>query len=313
MDLIRMNKTVAFLGLVLVLSLTQCKKSSSNPEEIKETSVAGSTTILVDETIFPVIEDLAVVFESEYKRAKIKLVSLPESEIVQQIKTDKARIAILARDLDTVEVAFYNARQINPRRTEFAVDGLAVITNKTAKDSVVTAANIRAILSGAATNKFTTMVVDNSQSSTVRNLKELTGVATFSNQRVFSLKSNKEVVKYVTENEGALGIIGVNWLLQPSDDLVPYLDKLKVLGVENVKLNAKNKFVKPNQTNIADGSYPYTRKLFLLNFQGTAGLGMGFASYIAGDKGQRIILKSGLVPTRFPSREIAVRNEVENK
>ena len=125
------------------------------------------------------------------------------------------------------------------------------------------------------------------------------------------LKSNKEVVKYVTENEGAIGVIGVNWLLQPSEDLLPYIGKVKVLGVENVKVKEKNKYIKPNQTNIADGSYPVTRKIYLLNFQGSAGLGMGFASYIAGDKGQRIILKSGLVPKRFPSREIAVRNEVE--
>lgn len=300
-----------FLTVSVLLFFIRCKDNTDKPKAVKETSVAGSTTILVDETVFPVVEDLAIVFESEYKRAKIKLVSLPESVIVNEIKQDKARIAILARDLDSAEVAFYRTRQVNPRQTEFATDGLAVITNKKNSDTVVTVANIQAILKGQVSEGFRTLVVDNSNSSTVRNLKAIAGVSELSNQKVFSLKNNKEVVKYITENEGAIGIIGVNWLLQPSEDLAPYLDKLKVLGVDNVKLNSKNKFFKPNQTNIADGSYPLTRKLFLLNFQGSAGLGMGFASYIAGDKGQRIILKSGLVPTRFPSREIAVRNEVE--
>jgi phosphate transport system substrate-binding protein len=38
---------------------------------------------------------------------------------------------------------------------------------------------------------------------------------------------------------------------------------------------------------------------------------MGFASYLAGQKGQRIILKSGLVPKHFPTRQIAVRDKVE--
>lgn len=125
------------------------------------------------------------------------------------------------------------------------------------------------------------------------------------------MNSNKEVVKYVSENEDAVGILGINWLLQPTDDLVAYTEKIKVLAVENDGLNKKNKFIKPNQTNIADGSYPVTRRLYMLNFQGTAGLGMGFASYLAGQQGQRIILKSGLVPKHFPTRQIAVRDKVE--
>jgi phosphate transport system substrate-binding protein len=49
----------------------------------------------------------------------------------------------------------------------------------------------------------------------------------------------------------------------------------------------------------------------LLNFQGGKGLGMGFASYIAGENGQRIILKSGLSPIKFPSREINVKGSIE--
>ena len=57
--------------------------------------------------------------------------------------------------------------------------------------------------------------------------------------------------------------------------------------------------------------YPFTRKIYLLNYQGRTGLGMGFASYLAGETGQRIILKSGLSPKRFPSREIDVRGKIE--
>jgi len=37
---------------------------------------------------------------------------------------------------------------------------------------------------------------------------------------------------------------------------------------------------------------------------------MGFASFVAGDIGQRIILKSGLLPARVPGRKINIRNEI---
>jgi phosphate transport system substrate-binding protein len=40
---------------------------------------------------------------------------------------------------------------------------------------------------------------------------------------------------------------------------------------------------------------------------------MGFASFVAGETGQRIILKSGLVPLIMPSRNIVIRKEILKK
>jgi len=39
---------------------------------------------------------------------------------------------------------------------------------------------------------------------------------------------------------------------------------------------------------------------------------MGFASFVAGEQGQRVVLKSGLLPFRTPSRKIKVRKEIYN-
>jgi len=228
------------------------------------------------------------------------------------IKEDKSRIAILAKALDSTEIKYYNnTKKVYPRITEFGMDALAFIGNRNLSDSTIVLNDVLSVLRGNANGKIKTLVFDNPNSSTVRELKTLAGIKELPKQNVFSVNSNKEVVKYVTENKGAIGIIGINWLLQPTRDLDAYISGVKVLAVENVKVNEKNKFVKPNQTNIADGSYPVTRRLYMLNFQGSTGLGMGFASYIAGQQGQRIILKSGLVPKHFPTRQVSVRNEVE--
>jgi len=40
-----------------------------------------------------------------------------------------------------------------------------------------------------------------------------------------------------------------------------------------------------------------------------SGLGSGFISFVAGEKGQRIILKSGLVPATMPIRLVKVKKE----
>jgi ABC-type phosphate transport system substrate-binding protein len=300
------------LAFILFIFLIGCKKNNGETAEIKETAVAGTTTILVDETIFPIVEDVARLFENEYKRTKINLISKSEMEIIKMIQEDKSRIAILAKSLDSTEIKYYNnTKKVYPRITEFGIDAIGFIGNKKIQDSTIVLKDVIGFLKGEKSSTIKKLIFDNPNSSTVRELKALAGIKDLPTQNIFSMNSNKEVIKYVTENEGAIGVIGINWLLQPSTDVMSYVENVKVLAVENVKIKIKNKFIKPNQTNIADGSYPITRKLYMLNFQGTTGLGMGFASYLAGQKGQRIVLKSGLVPTHFPTREIAVRNKVE--
>ena len=88
------------------------------------------------------------------------------------------------------------------------------------------------------------------------------------------------------------------------------LIKVNVLSVKGV--SGKNYYA-PTQNNIAEGKYPLARDLYIINGQGYSGLGMGFASFVAGDIGQRIILKSGLLPVRVPGRKIIIRNKISNE
>ena len=88
------------------------------------------------------------------------------------------------------------------------------------------------------------------------------------------------------------------------------IDKIKVLNVLNTQ---DNKYYSPSQNDIATGKYPLARDLFVVNCQGYSGLGMGFSSFVSSDIGQRIILKSGLVPIQFPSRKIRIRNTINKK
>ena len=46
------------------------------------------------------------------------------------------------------------------------------------------------------------------------------------------------------------------------------------------------------------------------NYQPNLGLGIGFSAFLTGDRGQRIVLKSGLVPATMPGREIIIRDDI---
>jgi phosphate transport system substrate-binding protein len=303
---------IKLLGILLVVvAFISCEKGAKLTKDSKETVVTGTTSILVDETIFPIVEDVVAVFENEYKNAKINLISKSEGEILQLVKEDHSKIAILARNLNSDELQYFSNKKIIPRITEFAEDAVVFIAHK---DNAMETVSIDAFskkLTGVDAKWKQKVVFENPQSSTISFLKATLEVGQIDTKQVFSMKDSQELIQFIAENKDAVGVVGVNWLLQPPVDLEASVQNIKILGVSIPAIKDGKSFVKPNQSNIADHSYPWTRKLYLLNFQGGKGLGMGFASYIAGENGQRIILKSGLSPIKFPSREINVKKSIE--
>lgn len=301
-----MNKTtksvIGFLMLTLLFVLACQDKKSESTDSILE----GKASIYVDESILPIVEDAEAVFEVQY-RAKLHLVPQSENEVINSMFNDTAKIAILTRTLTEAELKVFQSKKINPRITPFATDAVAFIRNKKTNDSLVAFQDVIDFINGKNVAGIKGLVFDNANSGTVRFLSEKAGVTINNQKGIFSQKNNEEVIKYVAENEGMIGVIGMNWIFQPSLELQEQVDKVSVLGVK--ESNSKE-FIFPTQDNLALGKYPLARRLYIVNCQGYSGLGMGFASFLGGERGQRIILKSGLVPERMPTRKIVVRNKI---
>lgn len=294
------------LAVAAGVAVTLASCQNQNPADGK-TYTTGSTEIIVDETFKPIVEDQLAVFESEYPSASIDPVYMPENVLLQRFLNGSTRIAVLSRLLDDEEKRFYENKKISVRVRRFAVDGIALITHKSSSDSTALVEDIIKVLQGKP-GKIKNLVFDNPNSSTVRYLKELANVTELPSTGVYALKSNPEVIRYVNEHPGAIGVTGVNWIKQPDKDLEPVVANLKVLGVKNLAgKRGSDGFYKPSQSNIATKVYPLTRNLYILNAQGGPGLGSGFAAFLYGEKGQRIVLKSGLLPDSIPPREIRIK------
>ena len=296
------NTTYLFLiPLILIVVIYSCNKKNKDTETI----TTGKVNILVDETLMPIVDDQVAVYESKYN-AKITLIPESESEALNSIATDKAKIIIAARKFTNQENKVFEQKKIIPRVTVFAKDAIALIKNKKSNDTLIELNEIILFLNQKP-SKIKGLVFDNPNSSTVNYLCNLAKVKQVPAKNIFSFKTNNEVLKYISENEGMIGVVGVNWISQPMPEMESIIDKVNVLYV---KSNNSAKYIYPSQDNITQGIYPLARDLYIINCQGKEGLGMGFASFMAGEIGQRIILKSGLVPINFPQRNIRI---VKNK
>lgn len=293
---------IVLCGFFTFFILYSCEKRQEN-QSVKESFLEGETTFLVDETLKPIVEDLVQIFEDRYE-AKINIIAKSEADAVQSLLKDSARIVILPRQLTNKEINFFNNKGIYPKTTPFANDAIVLISNKKNTDTLITIDNLVNLTKGIPVSNFKGVVFDNSNSSTVRYMLELSKINELPKDRVFSFKTNDEVIQYINENDGMIGVVGLNYIYNPSPKMKAYIDNINVLSVQN---KSNNQFYSPTQNNITERNYPLARELYIINCQGFDGLGMGFASFVTSDVGQRIVLKSGLVPLKFPPRKIITK------
>ncbi len=302
-----MLKYSKFLGLVVFVFLfAMCNQKSKN-ESNKETILKGTLDVTVDETVKPIVDDQVAVFEGTYYSAKITVKPKSEAELINDLLNQKAKVVVTTRDLTKEEISRFEKSKIKPRVTPFAKDAIALISSKSNNDTLIALKSVIDFMQGKANTGIKGLVFDNPNSSTVRYMKELAKVQNVPTENVFSFKTNDEVIKFVSENEGMIGVVGVNWLSQPSPNMIDVVKKINVLSVKGLN---SDKYYSPTQNDLAEVKYPLARDLFIINCQGYNGLGMGFGSFIAGDIGQRIVLKSGLLPVRTPGRKLQIRNKL---
>lgn len=286
-----------------VVLLVSCKDDKK-----EETILKGRVSITVDETVLPMMKDQVDVFQNRYD-AKITLVPKSEAEALNDLFKLKSTVAILTRNLTEKEKINFSQKKIVPKITIFAQDAIAFISNKASNDTLIALEEVIGFLRGEKHSKFRGIVFDNPNSSTSSFIKNTAKIADFPTTGVYSFKSNEEVIKFVSENDGMIGVVGMNWICQPTKSSSSFLDNINILSLKGAK---EKVYVTPTQNSIAEGTYPLVRDLYIVNCQGFSGLGMGFASFIAGDIGQRVVLKSGLMPIRVPGRKFNIRNEIEN-
>ncbi|MEJ7779352.1 MAG: substrate-binding domain-containing protein [Daejeonella sp.] len=302
-----MYKSIAYSAAFCIFLLASCQPKKSEVQSY----TSGKEKILVDESLAPIVEDQAYVFESSYSDARLELIMKSENELVNMFLEDSAQVAIMSRLLSSDERKHFENKKIEIRINRFAVDGIALIIHDSARDSTTTVEDLIKVLKGE-NSSIVSLVFDNANSSTVRYFKELAGVKELPAKGVYAMKSNLEVIKYVHDNPGAIGVVGVNWMVQPPVDLEKQVSALKILGVKNLAGKpGSDAYYKPDQNDIALELYPLIRSLYIINCEGGAGLGTGFASFIAGERGQRIVLKSGLLPDSIPSREINIIKQIK--
>lgn len=289
-----------FRALIVVLLLgfyvTACKSRNAPPQE---TTTSGTIHISVDESFKPVIDSQIKVFESQHPDAHIIVQYKPEADCLRDLNVDSVRMVIVTRGLsDAEEKTLEKKLSFKPVYGPIAYDAIAVIVNNQVKDTLFTMQDIRSMVKGTSGFKYKVLLDGKTATSTVRYVVDslLQGQPLSSN--VVAAPNSEGVIDYVSNNQDAIGLLGVSWIGNKDDTTqLSFLKKVKIAQIECRGCNGT--YVDPVQYNIAYGRYPMIRPLYYILKENFDGLGNGFANFLIYEKGQKIFYRAYLLPARM--------------
>ncbi len=311
----RIKKYILWASLPL-LWFYACSGNGGSKEPT-DTATSGNVNIVVDESFQQLFDTQIYTFQSFNKEAFIHAKYLPENEGLKALIQDSCKVVVMCRDLTKEERKNFEVANLFPISTKIAEDAIAILVNPENTDSTLTVDKLKSILLGIDTTwkqinakselGKIEVVFDNAGSANARYMQDTLLQGKHFAKGVFAVKSNPEVVDYVNKNKNAIGILSVNWISDQEDTLThDFLKKIKVLAISK---DPASEAFKPYQAYIKTKDYPFTRSVYMINRQTRYGLGMGFVSFVAGQKGQLMILKAGLIPSIAPVRMVEINTK----
>ena len=317
------NISYIFVGLALSACLFASCGQQKRKAGSTDTNSSGAISFASDESFSPIIDELKAVFEMQCPNAIVKPIYTGEVDGVNMLLKNKVMLTITARNFTKKEYDYLKGTDQLPEAIPLAYDGMALICNTKNLDSCITVNNVKRILTGEATkwsdinegSKLGEIWVcfDNKRSSTVSFcVDSILGGKTIDNPNIFAAKTSKEVIDYVERTPNAIGIIGSNWLNDKRDSTNTTWNKaIRVMSISKLDKATPMNSWKPYQAWLLNGRYPFVRTIYALLNDPKRGLPWGFAHFIEQPRGQMIVFKAGLLPTRG---EIAIRDvNVNNK
>ena len=311
------SKLLSYIPLFgLSLLLASC--GSMGKKGTNETPTRGNIRILADESFKPLIETEVFTFTHLYTGAKIKPIYKPEYDVINDFMNDSVKVIVTSKKLSDYQIQYLRDTLVIARTTTYAYDALALITNRENKDSLLKYNNVKDIFLGKirrwkAVNEKSKLgdihvIFDNNKSGNIRYFKELFEIKDSLSKNFYAVNNNAEVLNYVSRNPDALGIISVNWISDKDDSLtMSFIKKVNVVAVSQQYIN-DGSYYRPHQGFIYDKSYPFVREIYLISRETFSGLGSGFVNWATAEQGQRIVLKSGLVPATMPIRLVQIKH-----
>ena len=300
----RIYKLTNWILATCCLFLVSCN-TSTKTSDVPNTPTSGELKVFCEEGMLLHIKNQAYTFEQIYHNSKINVQYVNEKQAIEGLYNDSCKVIVISRVLSKDELKKFEAKNIYPKQICVAKSALAFVVPLNSEDSVISTEKIKRISSGEDTTYR--VVFDNENSGTTRFLKDSLLQGKAFGKNCFALKNTAALIDFISNNKNAIGILDYAWLSDIDDSTSKaFLSKVKVLAVSS---NGNKLAYMPDQSNIQTNDYPLCRRVYATRRSADFSLGAGFSLFVAGQKGQIMFLKQGLIPFVQPGRVVEINTE----
>ena len=284
---------------MLVIGLACSESESLTPTE---TPTSGVVKVYCEEGFSVPMKVQVYTFGEIYPRAKAEITYVSEKAALEGLYNDCCKVAVLSRRLSAGEEKRFRAANIFVKQVFIAKNALAFVVRAGSADSVLSVERVRRLLSGADTSRR--MVFDNQNSGVARFLKDSVLQGKPFGKNCFAVKSTEALVSQVNGSDKVIGIMDYAWISDKDETTCKeILKKVKPLAVSAAEGGVA---YFPDQSNIETRDYPFCRYVHMIQRGGEFTPAAGFVAFVAGQKGQLMLLKAGLVPALRQERMIEI-------
>lgn len=303
----------AFLNILvtglLLFFAASCKNTNEAGEVvIKGSPLTGREEVWGDESLNKIIEQQREVFEAAYPHAFIVMHYASEMEIKRKFFADSIDVMIISHGLDSIELSQLQKKEVWPRQYLFGKSSIAFIASKNHQQSKYKYEDIIKMLSTPERD----FAIENKNSGiALELLKHLKGKSL--SERIYALANRTALIQWVNESPDRIGVMDWSNVSDEDDpDAREILSEVKVLSISGSTPETAELYYDPSQANM-NGLYPFTRDLYFIRRLGITDVTLGFASFICGERGQKIMLKAGLLPEYQSERWVEFKGLTEIK
>lgn len=333
-----MNGISKYIMLGTTALMTVAAASCMKYEKDPHSSTSGTATMVCDNTFENIFRQEVDVFEYQYPDAHILVRYATQAEAFDSLFSLNTRSVVVSRDLTDQErralkAKYKNERgaNVNVRSRKIAVDAVAFIVNPKNNVEKLTVDELADILSGETTQwdqlqpserGKIKVVLDQSGSSMATYLSDSLLQGRPLGPTVYAAGSIPEVFDAVERDPDAIGVLGVSWITSDMESADVSKEELaeSMLGddpVQGATLTQRVKVLKvyrpgqarayqPYQQYIFDGSYPLFRQIYMITTASSGNVGGGFYSFVTGPIGQKIIMKTGILPATVRTIQVEI-------
>jgi phosphate transport system substrate-binding protein len=288
-----------FFILASCLLLVACSKEVPKG---KEQIIIPTDTVFIaaDSSQQVMLHSLIEVYEALNPLRKVIPIYNREKKLYDYMRGNKVDVILRSYLLTDTEKKNVKTRKLNPKLNLLWTDGLAVIASNDFKQNVWREEELKAVLTHQS-NAFH-LIIDNSSTATYDLIYDTYAVDQ-TQANAYAAGSEDSVISAVSTHTNYIGLIGSSYFTVAKESLPK---GVKLLGLIPM---GQQKAEYPFQDQLYNGVYPLSRPLYAINIGAVNSFGSAFVSFILSERGQRIILKAGLLPAKIPPRTIELVSE----